>query len=189
MGTIFTLPNLLTSLRILAAFLIFWILTDADGELYLLILAFILCALAALSDGLDGFLARRLKQESALGKFLDPLADKLLIYLVLIPLIYVYELIPIWLFIIIGIRDISIFILAQLLTLSGKKFNVTYFAKWKTTFQDIFILSGILIVILEFQNGIIMMLWNIAVYVIALLTLLTLVHYIWINRSNLKEII
>ena len=68
------IPNAITSLRLLLAIPI-WISVYQGNEL----LALILFVIAGLSDGLDGYLARKFKWESEFGKLLDPLADKCLI--------------------------------------------------------------------------------------------------------------
>ncbi len=75
------LPNWITIIRLLliAPFVICLISLDEPGRAWLRWMAIGVFALMALSDFLDGFLARRLNSESPLGQFLDPLADKLLI--------------------------------------------------------------------------------------------------------------
>lgn len=95
-------PNLLTLLRILIIpFYIYELMLDN----YIYALAFFL--FGTLTDFFDGFLARRLKQITPLGKFLDPLADKLFFVLSLSIMSY-KKLIPIWFFSIILIRDILV---------------------------------------------------------------------------------
>lgn len=85
------LPNLICALRIV---LIWPILTSIAAAHYRLTL--LLFFIAAVSDGLDGFLAKRFHWTSELGKFLDPIADKLLLISVFLLLTW-YGLIPRWL--------------------------------------------------------------------------------------------
>ena len=93
------IPNAITSLRLLLAIPI-WISIYQGNEL----LALILFVIAGLSDGLDGYLARKFKWESEFGKLLDPLADKCLILSTLLALAFA-GLLPIWLVSILLLRD------------------------------------------------------------------------------------
>lgn len=96
------LPNVITTLRILLVIPIAWLLWD-DRHMD----AFVLMVVAAVSDALDGLLARRFSWTSELGAILDPLADKLLVACVFI----VFTLqghIPLWVAIIVLLRDFTI---------------------------------------------------------------------------------
>jgi cardiolipin synthase len=99
-----TLPNILTIFRIIGI-VIFLVLFFFEKLLWSIIVLFF----SALTDILDGLLARILKQESELGSFLDPLADKLLVGVTTI-MLATRNLIPWWLFLIIFIREILIII-------------------------------------------------------------------------------
>ncbi len=85
------IPNLITLIRLLAMVPIAWALVHHRLEMTL-----ILFAIAALSDALDGFLARRFGWQTELGSILDPIADKLLLATVFISL-GVLGLVPLWL--------------------------------------------------------------------------------------------
>jgi phosphatidylglycerophosphate synthase len=76
-----SLPNLLTIARVLAVVPVVWAVLSADW-----LLAFGLFTAAALTDFFDGWLARRWNQTSAFGRFLDPIADKLMVAAVLVAL-------------------------------------------------------------------------------------------------------
>src|SRR4029078_4761697 len=78
-------PNVLTLVRILAVPVLVVALLDEtpDGD----VIAAIVFALPALTDGLDGYIARRRKQVTTFGKLMDPLADKLLVIAALISLV------------------------------------------------------------------------------------------------------
>ena len=135
------LPNLLTWLRILAIPLfvgIFYLpagwLTPAQQNL----IATIIFAGAAITDWLDGFLARALNQMSAFGAFLDPVADKLMVAAALIVLVYLDRLgAPIAL-IIIG-REIAVSALREWMAQIGQSRSVavSFLGKIKTTAQMI----------------------------------------------------
>lgn len=96
------LPNLLTLFRIVLVAPIVRSLWSADYRL-----AFLLFVIAGVSDLLDGFLARRFGWQSDLGATLDPLADKLLV-VALVALLTVQGHLPLWLAIIVVVRDLVI---------------------------------------------------------------------------------
>ena len=93
------IPNAITSLRLLLAIPICIFIYQGNELLALLLFIF-----AGISDGFDGYLARRFTWESEFGKLLDPLADKCLILSTLLALAYV-QLLPIWLVSILLVRD------------------------------------------------------------------------------------
>ena len=96
------LPNLICLLRLA---LIWPVLATLHAGQYLAALALFIAA--AVSDGLDGFLAKRFRWTSELGKFLDPLADKLLLVAVFIECAWL-ELVPWWLTAAVVARDVLI---------------------------------------------------------------------------------
>lgn len=183
---VFTIPNFLTLSRIVIAFSILWLLGEADGRSSFLVFAFALCVIAAITDGLDGYLARHLKQKSDFGREFDPVADKILIYCVLFPLSLKYALIPLWLVIVIMARDISVVALAKVMLLSSRQFNVTFFAKAKTMIQDLFILSGILLLVFHPVGPLVLEVWDALVYIIGILAVMTLFHYGWVHRESIR---
>ena len=100
--TLASLPNAICWLRIALTVPVVWALVSG---LYSLTLALFL--VAAVSDGLDGFLAKRFGWESELGKLLDPVADKLLLVSVFITLTLT-SLVPLWLALAAVVRDVVI---------------------------------------------------------------------------------
>ena len=105
---IYTLSNFISLLRILLAIPIFYYvsnITEITGARYILLFLYFL---AYLSDIADGFFARKFNQISELGKIIDPLADKILVILV-VAYLYYYEIIPGFYFWIIILRDVIIF--------------------------------------------------------------------------------
>jgi len=87
---IFTIPNVISLIRIIFSPLFFLLFVFGFESIGLIVFLVV-----ALSDFLDGFLARKLKQESRLGEFLDPFADKLMIALSVIVLVMYFEF-PAW---------------------------------------------------------------------------------------------
>lgn len=96
------LPNLISVGRIVLVLPIVWALINEH-----FLLALLLFALAGLSDGLDGFLAKQYHWQSRFGSIIDPIADKLLLVGCFAALTWV-ELIPLWLLVLVLARDIWI---------------------------------------------------------------------------------
>ncbi len=103
-----SIPNLITLGRVILVPVVFYLLLA--NELKLAFLAFVV---AGVSDGVDGFLAKRFHWETELGAYLDPLADKLLIVCIFIALGVTGRL-PSWLVIIVVSRDLLIIIAVML---------------------------------------------------------------------------
>lgn len=135
------LPNILTWLRILMIPLIigvFYLPGELVGQQGKNLTAALLFAAAALTDWLDGYLARRLDQTSAFGAFLDPVADKLMVAAALIMLVQIGRVNAIVAVIIIG-REIAISALREWMAKlgQGKSVAVNFLGKIKTAFQMI----------------------------------------------------
>lgn len=97
-----SIPNLITLARILLVPVVVW--TIASGRIGI---AFLLFAAAAVSDAVDGFLAKRFGMKTELGAYLDPLADKVLIVSIYVTL-GITAVIPLWIVILVVSRDIMI---------------------------------------------------------------------------------
>ena len=131
LSQLLTAPNQLTLLRMM--FLPFIVIKLVEGHYSL---ALILFVLAGLSDGLDGLLARTLKQQTVLGQYLDPIADKLLLSTMFLVLSILHK-IP-WKFtVLVFSRDISIlFASAVLYAIAGlRDFRPSIFGKANTFAQ------------------------------------------------------
>jgi len=129
-------PNLLTMLRLFTVpFLVIEIL---DGHWKL---AFLLLWLAGLSDGLDGLLARALKQRTTLGQFLDPIADKALLSTLFLVLTHV-SLIPRYVTVLVFSRDLGILLISTLLYVTNilRDFRPTWLGKMNTCLQILTVL-------------------------------------------------
>jgi cardiolipin synthase len=97
-----SIPNLITLARILLVPVVVW--SIATGQI---LLAFLLFLVAGISDGVDGFLAKRFGMKTELGAYLDPLADKVLIVSIYVSL-GITAVIPLWIVILVVSRDIMI---------------------------------------------------------------------------------
>jgi CDP-diacylglycerol--glycerol-3-phosphate 3-phosphatidyltransferase len=174
------LPNLLTWLRIvlIPLFLSIYFLPDYWlGGPHKDVVATVMFAVAALTDWLDGYLARSLNQTSAFGAFLDPVADKLMVAAALILLVGLQRADAIIAVIIIG-REIAISALREWMAKVGQSRSVavSFIGKLKTTFQMIAIL-------LLLYNGILLgldtaRLGTVLIYAAALLTLWSMGYYL-----------
>jgi CDP-diacylglycerol---glycerol-3-phosphate 3-phosphatidyltransferase len=127
-----SLPNLVTYVRIMAIPLIL-VFMRFDTRLNAFIAAMIF-AVASASDGLDGYLARRYKLESDLGKFLDPLADKLIVMGTLVMLVHLNR-VNVWIAIVLIAREIAVSGLRSVAAAEGLVIAARDLGKKKTAFQ------------------------------------------------------
>ena len=108
--------------------------------------------IASLTDLLDGWSARKFNQESELGKFLDPLADKFLVISALIAILVLdpyFEIFDAWMIVIIVGRDVLITVMRYLAIKRGRELKTSRFGKIKTAFQMISIVLIIMIYIVR----------------------------------------
>lgn len=174
-----SIPNILTVIRILLTPL-FVILLLRD----LFPLALLVFALAGLSDGLDGFIARYFNQRTALGAWLDPMADKLLLVSAFVALA-VLGVIPPWVAVVVIARDVIISLGIAVLTLTEKKYEVrpSIVSKCTTTAQLITVMISLFDPTrMKLTSMHLPILW-----VTAILTILSGLHYVYIGMRILHE--
>jgi cardiolipin synthase len=125
-----TLPNMLSFLRLAGAPLVLWLIVgpEADG------LAVLVLALGGFTDWLDGYLARAWHQTSRIGQMLDPIADRLYILAVLIGLA-LREIVPWWLVVLVVGRDVVIALLIPVLKTRGYSSLPVHFLGKAATFS------------------------------------------------------
>ncbi len=126
------IPNLVTYARI-AAVPVVMLVMQYDSRANAIV-ATVIFVLAALTDALDGYLARRLNQVSVIGKFLDPLADKLIVLGCLVMLLQLGRVSP-WLVFLLISREIVIGTLRTIAIGEGVVIAARRLGKWKTGFQ------------------------------------------------------
>jgi cardiolipin synthase len=179
------LPNLLTIIRILLTpFFVILLLKDLFG------LALAVFAIAGVSDALDGFIARCYNQRTALGAYLDPIADKILLSSAFIGLA-VLKIIPAWLTVIVISRDVLIFIGIAIFTITEKKYKVSpsIVSKCTTAAQ----ITTIFVTLLHVNITGLIMLGEFLYWITAGLTVISGFHYIYIgmnilqNNSNISD--
>lgn len=142
-----TLPNQLTVLRIILSPVFFYFfLSDMIWMKQVSVAIYII---AALSDWYDGWLARKFNYITSWGKFWDPLADKILTSVVFIGFA-ILDLIPWWMVIIIVGRDVIITLLRVFADMKNYAFTTSYYAKWKTMLQMIFLYYLLILYVAQF---------------------------------------
>ena len=174
------LPNKLTVLRVLMVpFFVLFMLTDLGGVANKWI-ALAIFVVASLTDLLDGKIARKYNLVTNFGKFMDPLADKLLVCSALICLIELEEL-PAWMVIIIISREFIISGFRLIASDNGVVIAASYWGKFKTTFQ----MAAVVLLILDIEQ--LQLLTSIIVWIALILTIVSLVDYLIKNRRILTE--
>jgi CDP-diacylglycerol--glycerol-3-phosphate 3-phosphatidyltransferase len=169
---------------ILIPFFVFFLLTNVLGTTGN-VLALVIFIVASLTDMLDGKIARKYNLVTNFGKFMDPLADKLLVCSAMICLIEM-DLLSAWIVIVIIARE---FIISGFRLIAAEHQIViaaSMWGKFKTTFQ----MAMIIILILISCTGAVtflVILGQIATYIALVLTIVSLIDYLWKNKAVLKE--
>ena len=170
-GRFWTVPNQITLLR-LGILPFFLILIAYEHYRY----ALLILVLAGLSDGIDGLLARRLNQKSAIGAYLDPIADKLLLSSSFVILAMEKQL-AWWLTIMVLSRDIMMLTVAAVIILiSGyRPFPPSLLGKATTFFQ--IVLVFVIVLVASYPNGALEFVKGVLIYLVAILTTVSGFHY------------
>lgn len=176
------LPNKLTIFRvILIPFFVFVLLFNPDSMTFRLI-AEAIFVVASLTDMLDGKIARKYNLVTNFGKFMDPLADKLLVCSAMICLIETKQL-PAWIVIIIVAREFIISGFRLIAAENGIVIAANMWGKLKTVSQMIMII----ILIANFDFAVWYILGQIFIWVSLVLTVISLCVYVVQNKQVLKE--
>ncbi len=176
------LPNKLTILRIvLVPVFVVVILSNCfgDNSRWVALAVFII---ASLTDLLDGKIARKYNLVTNFGKFMDPLADKMLVCSALICLVDLGRIYS-WMVIIIVVRDFVISGFRLVAAESGKVIAANYWGKFKTTSQMIMIC----LLVADIQVGFFPVLGEIFKWIALVLTVISLAVYLMDNKDVMKE--
>lgn len=130
------LPNQLTIIRIILTPIFLYLFLSDNPLLIQISLGVFL--IAALTDWYDGWLARKFNYITDWGKFWDPLADKILTSTAFLGFVFV-GLLPLWMVLLIIFRDLFVTLLRVYAESRGYNFVTTYYAKWKTLLQMVFL--------------------------------------------------
>ncbi len=175
------LPNKLTIIRVcLIPFFVAALLFDHGNNYTMRIVANVLFIVASLTDLFDGKIARKYNLVTNFGKFMDPLADKLLVCSALICLIELGQL-PAWVVIIIISREFIISGFRLVPADNGVVIAASYWGKFKTTFQ----MAAVILMI--FNIPALTLVTNIVVVIAVALTIISLVDYVAKNIKILTE--
>ena len=175
------IPNYLTILRvIMIPFFVFFMVTDyaGDASKWISVALFII---ASLTDFLDGYLARKHNIVSNFGKFMDPLADKMLVSSAMICLTEQGRLAA-WIVIIIISREFIISGFRLIAADNGVVIAASYWGKFKTVFQ-----MAMIIVLIFDLGGFFGIVETALIWISLILTIVSLVDYIMKNIGVLKD--
>ncbi|RHP29586.1 CDP-diacylglycerol--glycerol-3-phosphate 3-phosphatidyltransferase [Lachnotalea sp. AF33-28] len=175
-------PNKLTILRvILIPFFVLFLLTDLGGE-YSNYIALAIFAAASLTDLLDGKIARKYHLVTNFGKFMDPLADKLLVCSALICFVEMGVL-PAWMVIVIISREFIISGFRLVASDNGVVIAASYWGKFKTVSQ----MAMTLLLIADIPYRPFEILEQVLIWLALALTVISLIDYMRKNIDVLKE--
>ncbi|MGN0306455.1 MAG: CDP-diacylglycerol--glycerol-3-phosphate 3-phosphatidyltransferase [Lachnospiraceae bacterium] len=175
------LPNKLTVMRMIMIVPFVVIMLWGEGLEKGRWIALALFVLASLTDLLDGYLARKYNLVTNFGKFMDPLADKLLVCSALICLVELNR-IPSWMVIVIISREFIISGFRLVASDNGVVIAASYWGKFKTTFQMLMIC----LMIANLGGGW-AVLTQLCMWTALVLTIISLVDYLWKNKAVMAE--
>lgn len=173
------LPNKLTMFRVILIpfFIVFLLVPITSFDKWIALAIFII---ASLTDLLDGKIARKYNLVTNFGKFMDPLADKLLVCSALICLIELNR-IPSWMVIIIIAREFIISGFRLVASDNGVVIAASYWGKFKTTFQMV----AVCLLIADIEA--LSLITQIILWIAVVLTVVSLIDYLIKNKEVMKE--
>lgn len=173
------LPNKLTMIRVIMIpfFIVFLLVPITPYDNWIALAIFII---ASVTDFLDGHIARKYHLVTNFGKFMDPLADKLLVCSALICLIEL-ERIPAWMVIVIIAREFIISGFRLIASDNGVVIAASYWGKFKTTFQIV----AVCLLIADVPA--LYVITQIILWIAVILTIVSLVDYLVKNKDVMKE--
>ena len=178
------LPNKLTVVRVLMIpFFVWFMLPSLGGEMAASKwIALAIFCIASLTDLLDGKIARKYNLVTNFGKFMDPLADKLLVGAAMICLVEMGRL-PAWIVIVIISREFIISGFRLIASDNGIVIAASYWGKFKTVFQ----MAMIIVLIAAFEGSVFAVVEQILIWVSLILKIVSLVDYIRKNKEVLTQ--
>ena len=181
-GPWFNTPNLITLLRVVLAPPIVLLLLYGLQRPYNVsynVLAGVVFIIAALTDKVDGYYARKNDMVTKLGQFLDPLADKLLMLPVMAALWYM-KLLPLWVLIVVLVREVMVSVIRVIGARRGISFPATWSGKAKMFSQ---IIAVSVLIIFPTRNSDIIV--HIMIYLMAFMTVYSGIDYVIRSRREI----
>lgn len=176
------LPNKLTIFRvILIPFFLYFLLVDSYGFTGKII-ALAIFAIASLTDFLDGYIARKYHMVTNFGKFMDPMADKLLVSSALIAFVQM-SLLPAWIVIVLIAREFIISGFRLVASDNGLVLAASWWGKFKTVFQ----MFMCLFLIINLDYPAVNVIETILIYASLVLSIISLLDYLIKNRKVLAD--
>ena len=174
------LPNKLTVLRVILVpvFVLFLLANITPYDKWVALVIFIV---ASLTDLLDGKIARKYNLVTNFGKFMDPLADKLLVCSAMICFIAMNKM-PTWMVLIVIAREFIISGFRLVASDNGVVIAASYWGKFKTAFSMVMIIF----VIMDIANPVFYVITQILIWVSLILTVISLVDYVLKNKDIFK---
>ncbi|MFH1061295.1 MAG: CDP-diacylglycerol--glycerol-3-phosphate 3-phosphatidyltransferase [Candidatus Omnitrophota bacterium] len=190
------LPNKLTVLRIVLSF--FFMFFIFSNGLMFKALAFAVFTLAAITDFLDGYIARKYNLITDLGKLLDPIADKILVLTAFLAFVHM-RIIAVWMVLIIIFRELLITGIRMILARKGRVIAASVWGKYKTVAQIISIFVILSFIVLKELGVNKYNFWdhrmetisrtsiNLLMYITIILTLISGITYLTANKNAFKS--
>jgi CDP-diacylglycerol--glycerol-3-phosphate 3-phosphatidyltransferase len=175
---VINLPTILTLIRVILVIPLFVLIFFDNLPAKILTLIFFI--VASVTDFIDGYLARKNKQVTDLGAFLDPLADKMLTNLTFLAFVILGQM-PLWMFMVIMIRDYAVDGLRMIAAKKNVTISASIFGKVKTTMQMITLISMLLNLILAWEP--LAIINTILLYIVMFLTLYSGIDYLVKGRK------
>lgn len=171
--TISQLPNLITLSRLALVPVLIVLLNDRDYAL-----AFVVFALAGVSDALDGYIAKRFQATTRLGAILDPVADKTLLVSAYV-MLTVLEHLPFWLMVLVAFRDLLIVggYLAYTSMYGPVQMRPSALSKSNTVAQTVLIAAIFMQLTISLLPEVLI---ELLMYVVAVTTIASGAHYLWV---------
>lgn len=174
--------NKITILRILLVpVFMFLLLMDGIGYRIAALAVFVI---ASATDGVDGYIARHYNQITTFGKFVDPLADKMLTTAAFLILLYYGKMSP-WAVMIILAREFMVSGIRLVAAAEGKVIAASMWGKLKTVSQMAAVIAAIILMYPEFSEAPAMLITNILIWISVILTVISGADYLWKNRGLL----
>lgn len=148
--------------------------------------ALIVFIAASVTDAVDGYIARNYNQITTFGKFMDPIADKMLTTAAFIVLLYIGRMSP-WAFLLIMIREFMVSGIRLLAAAKGAVIAASMLGKIKTVSQMAAIIAAIILLNPIFEQSAAIIITNVLIWISAAAAVISGFEYVWKNRELFKS--